>query len=417
MNPKGRPQGGQSNEASATDSDRCEPDLNPRGDRASRRRKRRWPALIQLALAIGPRAVALASAYPAAALVITAGLLPPFVLAFTLWWAIDAREREPARWAIRAFTWGVVATFIAGTLNSGFAAWLAPHFPSVPPQQLASVFVAPVVEESLKACCVLFVFLVYPRQFDGVVDGIVYAALTGLGFELAENFFYHLQAFASGGLPRLEQVAFIRVVIFAAGHAMITTFTGVGVGLASLSRGRLRKWALVSTGLGLAITMHALHNFLLGIEAPRHPGLAIALSVGLAWSGNCVWLLVVGFAIRAETRWIRGELAAEVEQGTLRAEDAVAAGGVIARIRRNMRVYPLHSHHTRLARVELWRLNDLAARLAVAKHRLRASPEDPELRRLVTEYRTQCRRLTRRLDAGGANESASGRGPGEANPR
>jgi len=383
---------------SATDSERPEPDLEPSGDRASRPRKRRWPAIVQLAVAFGPRVVALAAAYPAAALVITAGLLPPLVLAFTLWWVIDAREREPARWAMRAFSWGVAATFIAGALNSGLAAWLAPRVPSVPPQQLASVFVAPVVEESLKACCVLFVFLFRPRQFDGVVDGIVYAALTGLGFELAENFFYHLQAFGSGGLARLEQVAFIRVVIFAAGHAMITTFTGVGVGLASLSRSRLRRWGLGSAGLGLAISLHALHNFLLGIEAPRHPGLGIALSVAVAWCGNCVWLLVVGLAIRAETRWIRGELAAEVEQGTLRADDAFAAGGVIARIRRNIGVYPLRGHHTRLERVRLWRLDDLAARLAVAKHRLRAAPEDPELQRLVADYRAQCQRLTRRLD-------------------
>jgi hypothetical protein len=269
-----------------------------------------------------------------------------------------------------------------------------------------------VVEESLKAFCVLFVFLRYPRQFDGVVDGIVYATLTGLGFELAENVFYHLDAFASGGLPRLEQVAFVRVVIFAAGHAMITTFTGVGVGLASLSRDRWKKFALVSTGLCLAISMHGLHNFLLGIQ-PRYPGLAIPLAVGLAWCGNCLWLLVVGFAIRAEARWIRGELAEEVKQGTLRPEDAVAAGGVIARIRRNVGVYPLRGHHTRWERALLWRLDGLAARLAVAKHRLREAPEDRELQGQVTEYRTRCRQLTRRLDAdgrGGLHNAA----PGEA---
>ena len=383
--------------------------------RRRRHKTRWWPLLARFALAIGPRAVAFALASPAAAMLIAAGFLPPLVLAFTAWWVIDAREREPARWAVRTFGWGLFATFLAGILNSGIAAWFASHFPTVPPGHLMTVFIAPVVEESLKACGVLFIFLVYPRQFGGVVDGIVYAALTGLGFELAENVFYHLDAFAAGGLARLEQVAFIRVVIFAAGHAMITTFTGVGLGLAAFAGSPRRKWALALTGFGLAITMHGLHNFLVGIDETLHPGVAILSSVALAWSGNCLWLVVVGLAIRAETRWIRQELATEVKQGTLRPEDAIAAGGLVARIRRNAAVFPLRSEHTRRERALLWRLDELAARLAMAKHRQQSKPRDPDLKHGVARYRARCRRLTRRL--GGGAGAGHGKAAGKSAPR
>ena len=330
-------------------------------------------------------------------MIIGAAFAPPIVLAFVTWWIIDAREPEPRRWAMRAFGWGMAATFIAGSVNAGVTAWLAPHLPTIPPRALTTVVVAPVVEESLKACSVLLVFLMYRRQFDGVVDGIVYATLTGLGFEVCENLFYHLDAFSRGGMVQLQHVAFLRVVIFQAGHAMVTTFTGLGVGLAACAGSMRRKWMLVATGLGVAIVMHGLHNFLLGFDTTQHPILPLT-AVAVAWCGTLVWLLVVRWAIRTEGRCIREELAAEVSSGTLRAEDAVAAGGFTARIRRSFVVYPLWSRTTLRQRALLWRLDELAARLALAKYRLRHAPEDPEFTRMVKEYRQQCRKISQQLD-------------------
>lgn len=331
---------------------------------------------------------------PLAAMVILAGVAPPLLLAITAYWFIDAREREPRRWALGAFTWGIVATSLAGFCNVTARDLLSPYFPGDAAWRIVTVTVAPVVEESLKACAPLAVFLIFPRQFDGILDGVVYATLAGLGFELVENFDYHMRAFFGGGVDALEQLAFLRAVIFGAGHAMITTFTGMAIGYAVSVSGSRRRAGVIAAGLMLAITMHAVHNYLVGLESQEGAGLGMLSAVILAWCGNGFWLFVVSRAVRAEARWVREELEEEVRAGTLRAEDAVAAGGIVARLRRSLAVYP--NVNTPVgARALLCRLDETAAQLAVTKHRLRMLPGDADLARQLSVYRRRCRRLTR----------------------
>ena len=47
--------------------------------------------------------------------------------------------------------------------------------------------IAPIIEESLKGLAVLLVFLLFRKEFDSILDGIVYAAITALGFAATEN--------------------------------------------------------------------------------------------------------------------------------------------------------------------------------------------------------------------------------------
>ena len=55
---------------------------------------------------------------------------------------------------------------------------------------------APIVEESGKAF-ILFVFFFWKAdEFDGVVDGIVYASMAALGFAMTENIQYYGKAVA-----------------------------------------------------------------------------------------------------------------------------------------------------------------------------------------------------------------------------
>src|SRR5690606_5883089 len=64
---------------------------------------------------------------------------------------------------------------------------------------VGAVVSAPITEEFWKGLGVLGVFLFLRREFDGVVDGIMYATFTGLGFATVENVVYYAEAAQHGG--------------------------------------------------------------------------------------------------------------------------------------------------------------------------------------------------------------------------
>ena len=75
--------------------------------------------------------------------------------------------------------------------------------------------VAPLVEETLKAVPLLFIFFMFRREFDGLMDGLLYGALVGFGFAMTENFFYIFGTGASSGISAEALVFFLRTIVFA----------------------------------------------------------------------------------------------------------------------------------------------------------------------------------------------------------
>jgi RsiW-degrading membrane proteinase PrsW (M82 family) len=50
--------------------------------------------------------------------------------------------------------------------------------------------VAPIIEEGLKGLAVLAVFVMFLREFDSFLDGVVYGAISAMGFAAIENVLY-----------------------------------------------------------------------------------------------------------------------------------------------------------------------------------------------------------------------------------
>jgi RsiW-degrading membrane proteinase PrsW (M82 family) len=153
---------------------------------------------------------------------------------------------------LAAFLWGAgVATLGAVVINSivGLTYGAA----------TASVVSAPMVEEGLKGVFVVGVMWWHSREFDGVVDGLVYAGLTGAGFAFVENILYLANAFTTGVSEGL--LTFVaRGVITPFAHPLFTAFVGIGVGLAARRTGVIVKIALLVTGYLFAVGLHALWN-------------------------------------------------------------------------------------------------------------------------------------------------------------
>ena len=229
-------------------------------------------------------------------------------------WRADRYEKEPKLLLVAAFAWGAVpAVVLSVAAESVFGmpvAMLAGDYAGL----VAASFVAPPVEEVAKALVLAIVFAGARSEFDGVLDGIIYGSLVGLGFALTENIFYFVDALATEDLPSWSLVVLGRTIAFGLNHAMFTSFTGVGLGLARFARSRGRRWLFALGGLSIAITAHLLHNLLV------HTGELCVLSLVVDWAGLSVVLLIIVVASERERTWIRTQLADEVAAGVLTAE-------------------------------------------------------------------------------------------------
>src|SRR6266852_2160953 len=136
---------------------------------------------------------------------ICATLPVPIYVMLLLW--IDRYESEPLWMLATAFFWGaLVAVFIAIILNTinGVIVAAATNSARIG-ENFGAVISAPIVEESAKAFILLVLFLWKRDEFDGIVDGIVYAGMVGLGFAMTENILYYGRAL-QGGLGELTLV-------------------------------------------------------------------------------------------------------------------------------------------------------------------------------------------------------------------
>lgn len=186
-------------------------------------------------------------------------ILPiPLLVALVL--TLDRLEPEPARTVAFAFMWGAgVAVLGALILNTaGLIYVTVPVFGEDKGHFVSATVGAPLVEESLKGA-VLFGLLWFRRnEIDGFVDGIIYAAMVGLGFAMMENITYYMRAYDEGGTQQLQAIFILRGVIAPLSHPLFTSMTGLGVAYAATHRTG-RVIAPVAGLLG-AMLLHGLWN-------------------------------------------------------------------------------------------------------------------------------------------------------------
>ena len=128
-------------------------------------------------------------------------------------------------------------------------------------EYVAATFGAPVVEETLKGLVLIGLLWRRRAELDGPTDGVIYAAMVGLGFAMIENVGYYINALVSperGGIALLGYTFVLRGLLSPLLHPIFTSMTGLGVAYAA-SRRRGGKWA-VALGLLAAMILHGTWN-------------------------------------------------------------------------------------------------------------------------------------------------------------
>jgi RsiW-degrading membrane proteinase PrsW (M82 family) len=322
---------------------------------------------------------------------VSATLPVPLYLVLVLW--IDRYEAEPFWMLATAFLWGaLVAVFFAYLINtvSGVAVTLVTNSMRAG-RTFGAVISAPIVEESAKAL-ILFIFFFWKRdEFDGVIDGIVYAALTGLGFAMTENIQYYGRAVMEGGGGGLTLVFILRGALAPFSHPMFTSFTGIGLGLARQSRNTAIKWIAPLLGLMAAMSMHSIWN---GSGVLFGGGAFILTYILIMIPAFFIMLVVIILALRREGQVVREFLVADYQGGLLTQDEYRRLGSISGRMGASFNAFSRGGFgHWQAAR----QLNQTASELAFHRSRVARGITATDAQQRETAYRTALEDLLKRL--------------------
>jgi protease PrsW len=241
--------------------------------------------------------------------------IPAFFFSWFLYW-LDRYEKEPRWLLLVTFFWGgfvaIIGTLIiASIFEIGFNLVLND---AMLEDIAGGSITAPLVEEFMKGLAVMLVFFMFRKEFDSILDGIIYGGIAGLGFAATENVFYFLGQYDAEGWAGMFTNFALRVGVFAWGHPFYTAFIGLGFAVARMNKNILIKIAAPIIGYFLAVFAHTFHNtsliFVTGLGS-------LALIILIEWAS---WIMFLGFIIwmiRHEQGLLRKHLREEVANGLI----------------------------------------------------------------------------------------------------
>ncbi|MEP6636674.1 MAG: PrsW family intramembrane metalloprotease [Acidobacteriota bacterium] len=245
---------------------------------------------------------------------VCATLPVPLYLVLALW--IDRYESEPFWMLATAFFWGaLVAVFIAFVFNTASSVMVAVITEDMKAgQTFGAVISAPIVEESAKAVILFILFFAKKDEFDGVVDGVVYATMVGLGFAMTENIQYYGRAALENTEGSLTGLLILRGLIAPFSHPLFTSLTGIGLGWARQSRSYFLKFIMPVVGLMAAISLHSIWNGSVTIFG----GVGFLLAyLMIMFPAFVIILIVILLALRREGQVVREFLQVDLQGGLL----------------------------------------------------------------------------------------------------
>jgi RsiW-degrading membrane proteinase PrsW (M82 family) len=203
------------------------------------------------------------SAGPAVAAVCAAACLPTTAFGLLVVRRLDRNEKEPWRLVLVAFAWGaIVATSMVIWGESLWTAIAQRVLVPGPGLDASTAFSAGLLEELAKGVAVLLLFLVMRNEFDDVVDGIVYGAAVGLGFNFLESVAYMTNLYSIyspdgvGGYAVGFEWYSRQVLGLFFGHATYTALIGAGIGIARQLHSRRQQVMAIASGFLIAIAAH-----------------------------------------------------------------------------------------------------------------------------------------------------------------
>ena len=237
---------------------------------------------------------------------------PAVVVYMTVPRLLDRYDPEPA-WALTmVFVWGALAACgVSGVVNTLAA--------TVMGESASAVISAPLVEEFMKGLAIAGMFYFWRREFDGVVDGIIYATFVALGFAAVENVVYYARAARQSG-DALTGLFILRGLVTPWAHPLFTSMTGIGFGVSRESTRPLLRWGAPLLGYVAAVFLHFVWNgssvFSTAVNVPL-----VVILLPLWFLFVVAFLVMVVVLVQRRGRIIRQYLEDELVLGTITREE------------------------------------------------------------------------------------------------
>ena len=222
-----------------------------------------FTVVVAVLVLLGGLAMALVVAFSGApgslalAAVLAAVPVGPLVGCF-MW--LDRYEPEPRHLLVAGLLWGAFVATAAALVFQGIGVAGGAS------ERNSLAVLAPITEEATKGAFLLLLLWWRRHELDGVLDGIVYAGMVGIGFAFTENILYLAAAYdgtdglGPGGTTALTGTFILRCLISPFAHPFFTAFIGIGVGLAIASRRRWVRIVAPLAGFATAALLHGLWN-------------------------------------------------------------------------------------------------------------------------------------------------------------
>ncbi len=243
--------------------------------------------------------------------------LPPLVIYLWIPWIVDRYDPEPWWCLLMALAWGgIAACGFSALINTAVLitgnAVGGESFGDV----LGACVSAPIVEELFKGLAVFGMFFFLRRQFDGVVDGVIYATFAALGFAAVENIIYYSNAAREeavlGHAGVLAGTVLVRGVLGPWGHPLYTSMTGLGFGIARETNKTWLKWLAPIGGYLFAAFLHSTWN-----TAATLSNALVLLMLPLWFLFVLAFFILVVWLVKRKGKIIRDHLRDEVLMGNL----------------------------------------------------------------------------------------------------
>lgn len=226
------------------------------------------------------------------AISIIIALIVPLVFLFLLR-TFDLHKTVKFNFNIATLGWGLAAYLLAAQVNPLIQANTGLEWDQI------VRFVAPVVEELLKAA--VLIWLVNRADFNYVVDGALYGFGAGIGFAIIENLEYIQRVSVEAALILAIARVFSTNLMHATSSGLIGTALAFHRGDKNKARGRF----IILGGYLIAIVFHGVFNAMVNSSIL----LVFAISYGVIGAG-LIWF-VIRNGMAAQKEWVGEKLGME----------------------------------------------------------------------------------------------------------
>jgi len=208
------------------------------------------------------------------------GILPALIWLYFLL-KEDARCPEPRHMIVIALVAGMLGVPLVLPLEHLAVTTL----PQADPSPGLQVIIAWATIEETAKYALAALFVLWRRWVDESVDLVVYMITTALGFAAIENMLFLIQPLAQGHLAAGIATQNLRFVGSTLVHVIASSAIGFSLAF-SYKLNRAVRAIAVSIGLILAVSLHAIFNFLIIMRDGSHTLTAFFV----VWTGAVVFL-------------------------------------------------------------------------------------------------------------------------------